>query len=120
MSAYHALISINGQLVNPLAIISIDVIKGRRDNWGWLNDCKLWHPAINMYINKLPWWKRIWAKYHYAVCPRFNIAYVSFNISGDCYIKSASFSSNAKAIQYADEMTKKWDDGLSKFHGDIK
>jgi hypothetical protein len=120
MVTTKALISINGQLVSPLDIKSITMHKGNRCSWSSWDNQKLWHPAITKYIDELPWWKRVWVRSSYSVCEYYSAAHVTIKLSGNYQRIGVSFSNNVLAQQYANLMIKKWDDGLAKFHGDIK
>lgn len=122
MTQHTALITVGNHLVSPLDIKYVRPYAGHRAKWDyWDGNIKLWHPMINSYIDKLPWYQRAWVRRKYAVCARHASAHVEIKITGlGHWPVDIEFSSNRKANEYAVNMTNAWDQALAKFHGEIK
>jgi hypothetical protein len=65
----------------------------------WNDGKKLWHPMINSYIDKLPWYQRAWVRNNYPVCVRHTSAHVEIKITGVRHWPiEIKFSSNKKPM----------------------
>ena len=112
-----ALININGRNVSPLNIKGITKTKGGR--WGHTLDGKrLYHPLIEVYLRRLPWYQRWWVGGNYPSSWHYRSPTVEIDISGRYYdVRRISFSNRAKCDAFYDKVMTQWDDGLAKFHG---
>jgi hypothetical protein len=109
-----ALMVIDGRTISPFDIKSITSQGGYRRRW---DNKKLWHPMIEMYIRRLPWWKRgvvrntfqcAWYYHKPSVTVRLNDSWCNIRI--EC-------KNNRECDEMLTQLRSEWDQALAKFHG---
>jgi hypothetical protein len=109
-----ALMVIDGRTVSPFDIKTITSHGGYRRRW---DNKKLWHPMIEMYIRRLPWWKRGVVRNTFPNAVHYHQSYVQVRLRDHWH----NIRIECNTVRERDEMLIKlrseWDQAMTKFHG---
>jgi hypothetical protein len=113
-----ALMVIDGRTISPFGIKSITSHGGCRRRWCSHNEAKkLWHPMIETYIRRLPWWKRGVVRNTFPNAVHYHQSYVQVRLRDHWH----NIRIECNTVRERDEMLIKlrseWDQAMTKFHG---
>jgi hypothetical protein len=113
-----ALMVIDNHTISPFDIKSIDGDGGHRRRWcSYSTAKKLWHPMIETYIKRLPWWKRRPVHRRFPQAYYYHQPYVNVRREGhwhDIRIECRNVRER-DALVY--QLRSDWDQALANFHG---
>jgi hypothetical protein len=109
-----ALMVIDGRTISPFDIESIVGATGSRHRW---DQRKLWHPFLETYIKRLPWWKRGTVRRRFPQAYHYHRPYVQVHLDDRWRSIRIECRNNQECDEMATRLRSEWDQALAKFHG---
>jgi hypothetical protein len=110
----------NSRTVSPLHINEITKSSDHGRRRRGYNSEKMYHPSINLYINKLPWYQRRMVRKKYPASWHYRKPYVEINCDNRFYDRMRmQFNNTTERDVYYAKVMKQWDEGMAKFHGSV-
>jgi hypothetical protein len=113
-----ALMIIRDTTISPFDIKSVQRKGGFRRKLCGETNCKLWHPMINTYIKRLPWWKRMIAYHRFNIAYYYHKPYVQVRLTDYWRNIDINCKNNRERDRMANFIHADWDRAMAKFHGD--